>query len=508
MATDGGQVDAVAKRPRLMMVVKPEPQDAANIAGNVNANQATYAAELMDKMEDLKKELDALQNPFSAPPVETAAPTSPRSLPSDVSSEVLTQLPPPPDVPPAHLGLGNLEAQQVGLYATQRLAHPDAPVSGTPLPEGMSRHRHLSRQDRATLWAKYQRTLLESTKARLNADKAPQLVVEEIAACEAARQFYFQVWLSCKDWKGVRAFELHFNEKRAGSKKVESWLTDWQMMQVFGCREIVDEMQKWCESQIRPAKARKHPTIPQVAKARQFACVIEDNMREKTEQVLQQGINMEIDLDALTGKDLVRGALARSEEAFGRHGDDRISTLSRSAKMENFDGDDRISTVPPSGPVALDEQKRLEQLRKDENEKREKLQKKEEEKQARIQKRKDDQEQARIDRIAFAATAEGRAKTWLSGLQDVISKLESEVLHCKSDKCHLPTNIAAEYASTFATKAASFKVTRKTIEDVLSGAQPVDDFESMITNAESQVKSLKSEIQRYKTLERGYGKQK
>jgi hypothetical protein len=317
---------------------------------------------------------------------------------------------------------------------------------------------------------------------------------------DGARSFYFQVWLNCSTWEGVKTFEKHFIEKRVGTSQVEAWLTSWQMLQVYGDPELVEEMQKWCKAQTRVPKYRKHPRLPHLEKANQYACVIEDHRREVVEKVVQQGIAMEADLDAENGGDIVRRALGRSEEAFGTMRDDGADTVQpfSAPKLAIC-----ASAIPDAAAAAQSDDR----AKKQAMENLAKAEQKAIEKQAKVEQRKLEQERQRVDRIAYAATPDGRAKTWLSGLQGTISKLESEIMHCKdSGSCDSPASIAAEYAATFASKVSGFKKTRTSIESVLEGTKQVVDFDATISKAEGDAKALKSEIQAYRTLERGYAR--
>ena len=105
-----------------------------------------------------------------------------------------------------------------------------------------------------------------------------------------------------------------------------------------------------------------------------------------------------------------------------------------------------------------------------------------------------------------AKTPEGRARSWLQGLQEHISKCDNEVTYCKADDCPLPAGLAKEYAAQWQSKCNSFKRARTMIEGVLKGTKDSKNFAKVVGTAENNVKDFKSDLQRYKVLCRSYEK--
>ena len=400
-------------------------------------------------------------------------------------------------------GAGEGEAtEKPTMLQAQLKDHPVA-KGNIPLPGDMTAQT-FDRKTRATLWATYQRSQIPAVQYHERADKCPPRIVQEITDLRTAN-FHFQIWLNCgRRWANVTAFERHFCEKRSGSQLTEAWMIDGQLMQVFQDRVVVDELEKWCNDQVNPIKARQHPRIPHCARARQYSVVIEDHMRERIEQVLQQGINLDTGMDQQSGEGVVRSMLAKSDAVFGN-----CSRPDSGAQLEIKD----VSALPKAevAPIETDEQKKkaelLERFEKAEQEKADKETKKAQEKADRIQRRRDQQEQERIARIAHAATPQGRAMTWLQGLQEVISKCDAANGHCKSDECYLPANLAREYASLWQNRASAFKRTRTSIENIMKGDKVVPSFEAEIEKAEEEVMLFKSEVFNYNNLEKKYKQQ-
>ena len=76
--------------------------------------------------------------------------------------------------------------------------------------------------------------------------------------------------------------------------------------------------------------------------------------------------------------------------------------------------------------------------------------------------------------------------------------------HCNSSECLLPANLAKEYGAIWSQKVSLLKGARTSIEKILNKEETVEDFESVISHAEGQVKSFKHDLQNYRVLERGY----
>ena len=133
---------------------------------------------------------------------------------------------------------------------------------------------------------------------------------------------------------------------------------------------------------------------------------------------------------------------------------------------------------------------------------------KKKEREEKVQQKKMDAQRQKEMRQESAKTPEGRARTWLQGLQDHISKCDTEIAFCRSSTCPLPPGFANEYAALWISKATSFKRTRSLIEAVLRGEKTVKDFEKTVKTSEEAVKSFKDDYQRFKTLCRSYVRKK
>jgi hypothetical protein len=400
------------------------------------------------------------------------------------------------------------DERELSLFQQQKQAHPDHEGNVPPLPGGMAQ-KNLDRSTRAQLWATYQRSLtVPQAPGSRAAEKCPDHIREEVFNSMEAKQFYFQVWLNQPKpkWANVRVVERHYTEKRKGSLKTDAWMTDGQLMIVYNDREVVDELKSWCESQVKPIKARKHPQIPSVKKARQFCVTIEDQQREKIEQVLEQGIQMSADVDREHGEPMVRSFLEKSHDAFCGTAGASPMALPAPPVLPPVAASAASATVARSATSPEDTRKAeaLAEFEKKEVARRDKALARETQKQADLIQRRQDQEAARVARVQFAATPEGRAREWLQGLQAIISNCMAQVAHCNSSECLLPANLAKEYGATWSQKVSSLKRARTSIEKILNKEKTVEDFESVISNAEDQVKSFKHDLQNYRVLERGY----
>ena len=112
------------------------------------------------------------------------------------------------------------------------------------------------------------------------------------------------------------------------------------------------------------------------------------------------------------------------------------------------------------------------------------------------------------ERQEFAKTDAGRAKLWLHGLQDHITKCDSAVVECQSSKCPMPKGIKREYCASWTSKLNTFKKARTTIEQALRGVKQKKDFGTIVDAAEKQVKDFKGDYARFKTLLNSYDKAK
>ncbi len=149
---------------------------------------------------------------------------------------------------------------------------------------------------------------------------------------------------------------------------------------------------------------------------------------------------------------------------------------------------------------------RLERFEQQEEIKQKKLLDKTRARERTQEKRRLEREQGRETRRMQAQTPEGRARIWLNGLQSHIRVCNDEIALCNSPDCVLPQGIAKEYGATWSARASSFKRVRTNIEKVLNGQKAVQNFKAMADKAASDVKEFKTDIQRYRTLQKGYQK--
>ena len=403
---------------------------------------------------------------------------------------------------------------------------PEKPAEGPlKLPDGIKPAVFTSKEDRAALWAKYQRTLhigtsrpeYQQVRAK-RTDKCPDHILSQIAGSHE-RLFYFNVWLHCGEkWGNVELFEEHYWMKRSIEEDSEAWLTDGEMMQIWHDRDIVDALKEWAGQQTDQVRVRAHPEIPHVQKAQQFKVQIEERFKKMTEDVARQGMRTTFDADSPGGEDIVRNTLARSNAAFGNSGlpAQAAPALEAGTAAQGITPQKRPAAaaeeaVEPTGGEHPEERKRRERperFHQQETERAARAEKAKERKDQTAEARRIQIQRAKEDRQAHAKTPEGRAKVWLSGLQDHITKCEAEQKLRKAQDCPLPDGLAKEYAATWQSKIQSFKKARSTIEQVLKGTKEVKDFAGSIDKAETNVKSFKADMQRYKTLFRSYEKKK
>ena len=124
---------------------------------------------------------------------------------------------------------------------------------------------------------------------------------------------------------------------------------------------------------------------------------------------------------------------------------------------------------------------------------------------------KEEFQQAKNLRADHLKTPRGRAAAWIQGLQDHVTRAEREARICNGagdETCHLPANLAKEYAASWTSKAQGMKRLRPPIDKTIAGDEIPDNFAEKIASAEKVVLDFKKDMQRYKTLNRGYAKDK
>jgi hypothetical protein len=412
--------------------------------------------------------------------------------------------------------------------------NPFRPARGfIPLPDGM-KQVHLPKKEQACAWASYQRSLdIGPSKAKVQEDdtrakrseKAPEHVLTQIAGVNE-RKFYFQIWLNCdRSWASVKAWEQHYLEKKHGTKKTTAWLTHGQMMIIWGDDEVVEALKATCmdEDTLQDPFVRANPRAKTCFKARQFKVEIEDHEVDKVTKCMKQGLNMEFEPVGDAGDALVQTHIARSRGAFaGRtiepeaaySGGLRTATealseaLPEGCTAQKRTAADVGALDHPETAEEAQKRQRLERFADQENKRQTDQSKKAQERLEKADERKKEREAEKEIRLAELKTPTGRAKQWLSGLQDHISKANHEEKRCQAESCPLPDGLAKEYSNQWAAKAASFKKCRTNIESVMNGKKAVKNFKELVEAAETSVKTFKQDLTRYKTLERSYEKQR
>ena len=378
-----------------------------------------------------------------------------------------------------------------------------------------------SKQQRAASWAKCQRSLQDAGKTKpeyggersKRSDKCPAHILSQLSGQEE-KLFYFHLWVNCGEkWAAVQIYEEHHFRTIAASEDVEAWLTRAQMAEIWKDDAVITAMQEWAEAQQDEVRVRAHPKIPHVAAARQWKVQVSEQYQKRMESVVDQHMQLSFGAEGPAGEDVVRNMLARSNAAHGRGG-----ALPATSPSPGLNATINAPQKRPSSAVSIedidddalpDEKKRRERLdrfKRQEEERAARAAHKAVDKEKAIAQRKQDAQAAKEARQAQAKTPEGRAKVWLNGLQDHINKCEAELKACKCSKCPPPGCLSKEYSAMWASRILSFKRARTTIEQVLNGHKENRDMKDVIAKAEDNVKSFKTDYQRYKTLFRSYDK--
>ncbi len=247
-----------------------------------------------------------------------------------------------------------------------------------------------------------------------------------------------------------------YEESRHGTGKKIAWLTDMQMFKVFKDRVVVDDPQQYCKENDGGDEGdlvRRHPQIPHCARATHYATVVEDWMAESVERVVQQGVNLEAQLAGDSGAMLAQKWVARSQQIVGAAATDANAAAIEDGNVHGGSGPaKREAESPvdtPEAKAAKKEAELLDKFRKQEQDKAARAEtnaKIKEQKAAQRQKDKVVQKQRDLE---YAKTPQGRAKAWISGLQDHISKAEGEAAKLQRGDTNLPANLANEYMGTW-----------------------------------------------------------
>ena len=408
--------------------------------------------------------------------------------------------------------LADADMQQRGMLPV----NPDKPATAPlQLPDGMVAKEFENKQARSAAWAKYLRSLesgpskpavAESSTRTKRSGKIPEDIKMQLAGAHE-RAYYFQVWLQCEQkWGNVELFAHQYVERVFGKKKTQAWLTHGQLFKIYQDNEVVSAMKQQCaaDNTVTQPLVRPHPRIPTVAAATQYKVTIEDQEVETVQNVLKFGLKLSATLDGNDPGDaaLVRQHVASAREQFTMSLHDPSGTLAKEPSTPlSLPGSGHSSTPIAARPSPLsndagedeeDPDSKKRRLRREAFEEQEaKRQKRAEE--AR-QKRDEAQEQRRVDRETekekrkmLTQTPEGRARVWLAGLQDIISKADAEAQHCDSKCCVLPDGIRAEYASQWKGRSSGFKRLRTQIENVLNGKREANNSKCLVEKGEHDV---------------------
>ena len=418
------------------------------------------------------------------------------------------------------------------------------------LPKGITVAQFATSQDRAKAWGKYMRSLQVdgSSKADITDDrsrskrteKASERIMSQIAGIHE-KTFYFNIWCANDgSWAQVEGWEEHYYERTYGTKKTLAWMMDSQMLEVWKDRDIVDALQQICNLEHTPQhpQVRPHPKLKHLWKARQFLVEIEDHMVESVTNVMKGGVRMAFRLEGEEGKAIALNHVGQSRAHFGG------SNMAEAAPAQVVQapahtpvvagGASELAaapianagegTAPTSGTgnssnanLAPEERleredaqraQRLERFREQEEQRAQRTRERAERAARAAEDRRITREKVKEDRKAEAQTPQGRARIWLHGLDAHIRSSRDEAAHCKSAKCILPKGLKQEYATSWTSKASSFKRARTNIDKLLNGEALPANFSKIVDKAELDIKDFKADMQRYRTLERGYLKSK
>ena len=213
--------------------------------------------------------------------------------------------------------------------------------------------------------------------------------------------------------------------------------------------------------------------------------------KRKLEEIVKQGMRLEFNPEGKEGDELVRRKLKDSNAAFNT-GAAHVAAVGRPSALAATPADTSVTNPHAAGVASLvnahenatdpQEKIRLQRLLKFQEAEEARAKRAEERRlisEASIEKRRRDAQLAKEARQASAKTPEGRAKAWLQGLQEHISKCDAELQVCKAKDCPLPAGLAREFVAQWSSKGMSFKRARTSIEGVLNGSREAKDFKKL-----------------------------
>ena len=342
--------------------------------------------------------------------------------------------------------------------------------------------------------------------------------------------------------------ESHYKENQHQELEDEDWLTADQIMDHYKSEAVTEQLISACEACLTRVEVRPHPKLPDFKPATQYLVPVKSGTRDMSAQVAKSGIKMQAELDEKDST-YVRKKVSISQNLFGGKSFGGEQSQSQSqwqspAKQQRFDAFGREEpfdaasqtthqgSQPPTPRSALEldpedqglkpsewelqkkAQKRREDFEKREADREEKRLKRDEQKKEEKQKREDDKKDAKQKLDAMVKTPEGRAQIWLNGLQSYINKCSHEIKYCNGSEVGLPGNLAREYAALWAKKTSTLKRLRQSIEQALStcegevSAEAAKEFRKKIDAAETALETFKNDMQRYKSLDNSYKRDK
>ena len=276
---------------------------------------------------------------------------------------------------------------------------------------------------------------------------------------------------------------------------------------------VVQALKQHClnHSMVEEKLARPHPRVPTCLRATQYLVDVDDSLVEACDQVLKRGAVVDIEPEGDAGAAVVRNIVAGATAAFGKEAQLPAPPLPpQQATAQPGDGGliggKRSLEEDTETPEAKAKRIRIEKYMAAEEKKAKDKEVKDAQREKKVEERREERQQMKDQRREEAKTPEGRARIWLSGLQEHVRRCDDEVAHCSSSMCALPKGLKEQYKNTWAQKSKDFKAARVKIEAVLSGKKQVKDFQLTMQAVEQDVQSFKADIQRYRTLERGYSK--
>ena len=172
-------------------------------------------------------------------------------------------------------------------------------------------------------------------------------------------------------------------------------------------------------------------------------------MAESVERVVQQGVSMEAGLSGKSGEMLAKKWVKRSEQLFhksapvnpeaapAREPDHDASETTPAKRAAEYRAEDT-----PGAKTAKKEEELLEQFRKNEKDKADRLIARNKFAQQKAEQRQKENIAPKTQRHDYVKTPEGRAKSWVAGLQDHINRAEGEAKQLQKGETNLPNNLA------------------------------------------------------------------